>query len=69
VFVGIPEGTKTKNSVIPKRNYFCMTFTGFLTLRKEDRLRVTEKRGLRRIFGTGGEEMMGRWRKSHNGNS
>jgi hypothetical protein len=67
VFVRIPEGTTSKNSVIPKRNYFCMTFTGILTLRKEHRLRVFENRGLRRIFGSEGKQMMGRWRKSHNG--
>jgi hypothetical protein len=68
VFFRIPEGTKSKNSVIPKINYFCMTFIGILTLRKEHRLRVFENRGLRRIFGSeGGKEMMGQWSKSHNG--
>jgi hypothetical protein len=55
----IPEGTKSKNSVTLKRNYFCMTFTGILTLRKEHRLKIFENKGLRRISGYEGEEMMG----------
>jgi hypothetical protein len=35
-------------------------------LRKEHRLRVFEKRALRRIFGLKMEEVTGGWRKLHN---
>jgi hypothetical protein len=37
-----------------------------LTLREEHRLRVFEKRVLRRIFGPKRDEVMGGWRKLHN---
>jgi hypothetical protein len=36
-------------------------------LREEHRLRVFENRILRRIFGCKREEIIGGWRKSHNG--
>ena len=42
----------------------CETWS--LTLRKELRLRVSENRVLRRIFGTKKDEVTGEWRKLHN---
>jgi hypothetical protein len=44
--------------------YGCETWS--LTLREEYRLRVFEKRVLRRIFGPRRGEVMGDWRKLHN---
>jgi hypothetical protein len=38
-----------------------------LKLREEHRLRVFENRVLRRIFGPKRDEVMGEWRKLHNG--
>jgi hypothetical protein len=43
--------------------YGCETWS--LTLREEHRLRVSEKRVLRRIFGPKREEVAGRWKKVH----
>jgi hypothetical protein len=43
--------------------YGCETWS--LTLREEDRLRVFEKRVLRRIFRPKRDEVMGGWRKQH----
>jgi hypothetical protein len=40
---------------------------GSLTLREEHKLRVFENRVLRRIFGPKGDEVIGEWRKLHNG--
>jgi hypothetical protein len=40
--------------------------TWCLTLREEHRLRVFEKRVLRRIFGPKRDEVLGGWRKLHN---
>ena len=37
-----------------------------LTLREERRLRVFEKKVLRRIFGAKRDEVTGKWRKLHN---
>jgi hypothetical protein len=37
------------------------------TLREEHRLRVFENRMLRRIFGPKRKEVIGEWRKLHNG--
>jgi hypothetical protein len=37
-----------------------------LTLRKEHRLRLSEERVRRRIFGTKRDEVIGKWRKLHN---
>jgi hypothetical protein len=37
-----------------------------LTLREDQRMRVREKRVLRRIFGPQREEMVGGWRRLHN---
>jgi len=44
--------------------YECETRS--LTLRQESRLRVFEKRVLRRIFGPKRDEVTGDWRKLHN---
>jgi hypothetical protein len=41
--------------------------TWSITLREEHRLRVFENRVLRRIFGPKRDEVMGEWRKLHNG--
>ena len=38
-----------------------------LTLREEHRKMVFQNRVLRRIFGPKGEEVIGEWRKRHNG--
>ena len=45
--------------------YGCETWS--LTLREERRLRVSENRVLRRIFGPKRDEITGEWRKLHNG--
>jgi PAS domain-containing protein len=39
---------------------------GLLTLSKEHRLRITENRRLRRIFGLERDEVIGGWRKLRN---
>jgi hypothetical protein len=44
--------------------YGCETWS--LTLRKKYRLKVSENRVLRGIFGPKGDEVMGGWRKLHN---
>jgi hypothetical protein len=44
--------------------YGCETWS--LTLREEHRLRVSENRVLRRIFGPKRDEVTGEWRKLHN---
>ena len=44
--------------------YGCETWS--LTLREERRLRVYEKRVLRRVFGPKRNEVTGEWRKLHN---
>jgi len=44
--------------------YGCETWS--LTVREERRLRVFEKRVLRRIFGPKKNEVTGEWRKLHN---
>jgi hypothetical protein len=44
--------------------YGCETW--LLTLREEHRLRVSENRVLRGIFGPKRDEVMGEWRKLHN---
>jgi hypothetical protein len=50
--------------ILPVVLYGCKTLS--LTLKKEDRLRVLEKKVPRRIFGLKRDEMMGEWRKLHN---
>jgi hypothetical protein len=54
-----------KTIILPVVLYGCETWT--LTLREEHRLRVFEKRVLRRIFGPMREEVTGEWRKLHSG--
>jgi hypothetical protein len=44
--------------------YGCETWS--LTLREEHRLRVSENRALRRLFGPKRDEETGGWRKLHN---
>jgi hypothetical protein len=51
--------------ILPVVLYGCETWS--LTLREEHRLRVFEKRVLRRIFGPKRDEVTGEWRKLHNG--
>jgi hypothetical protein len=44
----------------------CECETGSLTLTEEQRLKVSENRVLRRIFGPNRDEVTGGWRKLHN---
>jgi len=44
--------------------YGCETWS--LTLREERRLRVSENRVLRKVFGPKRDEVTGEWRKLHN---
>jgi hypothetical protein len=53
-----------KNINLPVVLYGCETWS--LTLREEHRLRVFEKRVLRRIFESKRDEVTGGWRKLHN---
>jgi hypothetical protein len=53
-----------KTVILPVVLYGRETLT--LTLREEHRLRVFEKRLLRRIFGPKRDEVTGEWRKLHN---
>ena len=50
--------------ILPVVVYGCETWS--LTLREECRLRVFEKRVLRRIFGPKRDKLTGEWRKLHN---
>jgi len=50
--------------ILPVVLYGCETWS--LTLREERRLRVFEKRVLRRVFGSKRDEVTGEWRKLHN---
>jgi hypothetical protein len=50
--------------ILPVVLYGCETWS--LTLREEHRLRVSENRVLRRIFGPKRDEVTGGWRKLHN---
>ena len=50
--------------ILPVFVYGCATWS--LTLREERRLRVSENRVLRRIFGPKRDEVTGEWRKLHN---
>jgi len=52
-----------RNIILPVVSYGCET--GSLTLREKRRLRVLEKRVLRRIFGPKRNEVIGKWRKVH----
>ncbi|KAJ4443996.1 hypothetical protein ANN_05785 [Periplaneta americana] len=53
-----------KTVILPVVLYGCETWT--LTLREEQRLRVFENKGLRKIFGAKRDEVTGEWRKLHN---
>jgi hypothetical protein len=53
-----------KTIILPVVLYGCETWS--LTLREEHRLRVSENRVLRRIFGPRRDEVRGGWRKLHN---
>ena len=50
--------------ILPVVLYGCETWS--LTLREKRRLRVFEKRVLRRVFGPKRDEVTGEWRKLHN---
>ena len=50
--------------ILPVVLYGCETWS--LTMREERRLRVSENRVLRRIFGPMRDEVIGEWRKLHN---
>jgi hypothetical protein len=52
-----------KTIILPVVLYGCETWSH--ALREEHRLRVFEKRVLRRIFGPKRDEVMGEWRKLH----
>jgi hypothetical protein len=53
-----------KTIILPLVLYGCETWS--LTLREERRLRVSENRVVRRIFGLKRDEVTGEWRKLHN---
>jgi hypothetical protein len=53
-----------KTVILPVVLYGCKTWS--LTLRKEHRLGLFEKRVLRRLFGPKRDEVTGEWRKLHN---
>ena len=53
-----------RNIILPVVLYGCENWS--LTLREEHRLRVFEKRVLRRIFGPRRNGITGEWRKLHN---
>jgi hypothetical protein len=53
-----------KTIILPVALYGCETWS--LTLGEEHRLRVSENRVLRRIFGPKRDEVTGEWRKLHN---
>jgi hypothetical protein len=53
-----------KTTILPAGLYGCETWS--LTLREEHRLRMFQKRVLRRIFGPKRDGVMGGWRKLHN---
>jgi hypothetical protein len=52
-----------KTIILPVVLYGCETW--FLTLREEHKLRVSENRVLRNIFGSKREEVAGYWRRLH----
>jgi hypothetical protein len=56
---------KEIKSRLNSRMYGCETWS--LTLREEHRFTVFENRVLRRIFGPKRDEVIGEWRKLHNG--
>ena len=50
--------------ILPVVLYGCETWS--LTLREERRMRVSENRVLRKVFGPKRDEVTGEWRKLHN---
>ena len=54
----------TDSIILPVVLYGCETWS--LTLREERRLRVSENRVLRRVFGPKRDEVTEEWRKLHN---
>jgi hypothetical protein len=58
------EILNTQTINLPVILYGCVTWS--VTLRAEHRLRVSENRVLRRIFGPKREEVAGGWRRLHN---
>jgi len=52
------------NKILPVCLYGCETWS--LTLQEERKLRVYEKKVLRRIFGPRRDEVTGEWRRLHN---
>jgi hypothetical protein len=61
----IVKGKIYKTIILPVVLYECEI--RFFTSREEHRLRVFENRVLRKIFGPKRDEVMGEWRKMHNG--
>jgi hypothetical protein len=53
-----------KTVILPVVLYGCETWS--LTVREEHKLKLFEKRLLRRIFGTTRDAVTGGWRKLHN---
>jgi hypothetical protein len=53
-----------KNTILPVVLYGCGTW--LLNLSEEHRLKISEHRVLRRLFGLKRDEVMGGWRKPHN---
>jgi hypothetical protein len=53
-----------RNIILPVVLHGCETWS--LKLREKRRLRETENRMLRRIFGSKGDEATGEWRELHN---
>jgi hypothetical protein len=63
----LPKNTKLKvyrTTILRVVLYGCETWS--LTLREEQRLRVSENRVLRGIFGPKRDEATGEWRRLHN---
>jgi hypothetical protein len=56
---------KKKNCNLPLRLYGCETW--YFTLREGHSLRVFQNGVLRVIYGTEREEVVGGWRRTHNG--
>jgi hypothetical protein len=59
-----PLSSRLLSLILPVVLCGCETWS--LTLREEHRLRVFEKRVLRRILGPKRDEVTGSWRKQHN---
>ena len=63
----LPKNLKIKiyrTIILPVVLYGCETWS--LTLREERKLRVSENKVLRRVFGPKRNEVTGEWRKLHN---